>query len=178
MTARVVGAAMALTLAVSAQTVSVGVKVGSLVTPLLTTERPVSRTEMHRLTVGPAVELSLPRRVGIEAALLYKRLGGAGRWELPAVLRYRFTGQRVRPFAVAGVSSNRVMGASQRGEAELRHRSTHGFVAGTGTEARLGNLRVAAEFRVTRWVDRNFGVRDAAARSNLTQAELLAGLMF
>jgi hypothetical protein len=62
--------------------------------------------------------------------------------------------------------------------AELRHRSTRGPLIGGGLQFQLKRIRLDAEARLTRWIDRNFGVRGAAVQSNLTQMELLAGIAF
>ncbi len=104
----------------------------------------------------------------------------AGRWEFPALFRYRFARGRLRPFVGAGLSLNRVTGASRLigGPAELRHRQALGFVFGGGLAMRLGGVRLAPEIRYTHWGDRNFGVRDAALRSRLDQVDLLVGVSF
>ena len=62
--------------------------------------------------------------------------------------------------------------------AELRHRGTFGPIIGGGLRFRFKRMRLETEVRLTRWVDRNFGVRDSAVQSNLTQFEILAGGMF
>ena len=62
--------------------------------------------------------------------------------------------------------------------AELRHRGTSGFVVGGGLRFKFRKLWLEPELRLTRWVDRNFGVRDSAVRSNLNQIGLLAGVVF
>jgi len=62
--------------------------------------------------------------------------------------------------------------------AELRHRHTRGVVIGAGLERRFGAFRLTPEVRFTRWADRNFDVRDAPLRSNLTQPEFLIGFEF
>lgn len=136
-------------------------------------------------TLGPLVEVELPHGLSAEADLLYKRLGfpesrSAGRWELPVLLKYRLTEKRIAPFFEAGASFNRITGPGvlQDAGAELRHRGAKGAIAGAGLQIRAGAFRITPEFRFTRWVDRNLGVRDAALRSNLSQAELLVGLAF
>jgi hypothetical protein len=50
-------------------------------------------------------------------------------------------------------------------------------VAGAGLRFRAGGVRIAPEVRLTRWVDRNFGVRDSAVRSNLTSITILLGIL-
>jgi len=102
-----------------------------------TTHSPVPReayytSATNRYTVGPAVEVSLPMRMGLEVDLLYKRLHFSGfragqsrpgvpsdtivhgktsanSWELPVLLKYRAaTDLPVGTFLEAGVSIQRV----------------------------------------------------------------------
>ena len=182
--------------AANAQPWSVGLKAGVPLTELLTAASPGYQATTQRFTVGPTVELGLPYRFAFEADLLYKRMefgfsepasGGsgsaittvtAGRWEFPLLLKYRLGRAPLRPFWALGVSFNHVTGEPPKNLIELRHRDTKGFVVGFGLEARFGLFRLAPEVRITRWVDRSFGVRDAPLRSNLTQAEFLVGWTF
>jgi hypothetical protein len=62
--------------------------------------------------------------------------------------------------------------------AELRHRGTLGFVVGGGMRFKFRNLWLEPEVRLTHWIDRNFGVRDSAVRSNLNRMGLLMGVIF
>ena len=39
-------------------------------------------------------------------------------------------------------------------------------------------LRLDPEVRLTHWMDRNFGVRDSAVRSNLNEVGFLLGVIF
>lgn len=182
----------------SGQSFSVGLKAGLPLSAPLTAASPGYLERTHRYSFGPSVEVALPHRLAIEADLLYKRLefgfsGSSGtveqvsgiarahRWDLPVLLKYRVTERALRPFVGLGVSFNRVTGIDSPFSeqlAELRHRTTMGFTAAAGIEKRFGVLGASAEVRFTRWADRNFGVSDAALRSNLNQAELLVGLAF
>ncbi len=182
------------------QGVSFGVSAGVPLLPLAKAyEGRTSTTSPY--TFGPALRISLPRGFGIDVELLYKRLKfGSGpdqpgaavhRLELPLMFRYSFSKLPCEPWLHAGMSFNRIIavsGASVCGQgafgeqiyciggeavAELRHKHTHGPVLGAGVEFGRGRLRMAPEIRVTRWVDRNFGTRDSAVRSNLTQLDLL-----
>jgi hypothetical protein len=49
---------------------------------------------------------------------------------------------------------------------------------GLGGRFPFKKVRLDAEIRLTRWIDRNFGVRDSRVRSNLTQIEVLGGATF
>jgi hypothetical protein len=180
----------------SAAVFSFGLKTGIPVNSLLTTASPRFQVRTHRYTLGPTFELNLPHGVAFEADLLYKRLEysysppdssiiqtnsatvNASRWELPVLLKYKIGGQHFQPFLDLGGSFNRVVHIEGMNIAELRHRHTKGIAIGAGVERRLGLLRIAPEVRFTHWADRNFGVRDAPLRSNLTQAEFLIGFEF
>jgi hypothetical protein len=182
-----------------AQSVSFGLRTGLVVSPIITAEAG------RRFTLGPCLETRLWRGAAIDVDVLLQRPAfevtpahsRVTIWqvEAPVTLIYRFRG-RPKPFLRTGVAFNRVFaveGAAPcaRGPfgeqfycvdgspvAELRHRSTPGLVIGGGIGWKLGKLRVDPEFRVTHWIDRNFGVRDSAIRSNLNEATLLFGVIF
>ena len=144
-----------------------------------------------RYTLGPVVELRLPKQFAIEVNALYKRIavdsrfpaGGsatASRWEFPLLIKYRFGAWRATPYVDAGASLNRLsdIGRLKPEAWELRHRMTYGFAGGAGLEFSWGRLRLVPAFRYTRWVDRNVGVHDSLLRSNLNQTEFLVGVLF
>ena len=167
----------------AAQPVSAGLKAGVPLTRLLSAAPAGPPVETKRYTLGPMVELRLPRSFAVEIDMLFKRMEygrktAANRWELPLLVKRRFGRGRWNPFAGVGASFNWVTGARSGDPAELLHRSTKGVVTGAGVEGRLGRLRVSPELRFTRWADRNFGVRDAALRSELSQVEVLVGVAF
>jgi len=188
---------------VQAQSVSYGLCFGAPLNHLATADSG-RVADTGRYTFGPALRLSLPHGFGFDLNLLYKQLKFGfdsnpdritiHRLELTPLLRYVFSASRVRMFMHAGMSFNRVIDVSGadvctdaaatvycmegKAVAQLRHSHTHGFVWGTGIDFRRGALRLAPEFRITRWVDRNFGTGDSPLRSNLTQIELLLGLTF
>ncbi len=172
-----------------------GLKVGVPLTALMTAASNGYEAQTQPYTLGPAVELKLSRRFSFEVDLLYKCMeyffpgpaasqintpAAAGRWELPLLMKYRFSARRCSPFLALGGSINRVTGShsAEKDFVELRHRSALGLAIGFGVERRFGPIRVVPEVRFTRWTDRNFGVRDAALRSNLSQAEFLADFTF
>jgi hypothetical protein len=169
--------------AAAGQTLSWGVKAGLPLNSLLAAARGY-RAGTQRYTVGPMLELSLPHGWSAAFDILYKRLDyaapagqgrTAGRWEFP--LQAKCSLGKRRPFVGAGVAWNYVTGSRVPG-IELRHRATQGLLASSGIALQAGPLRVIPEVRLTRWTDRNFGVRDAPLRSNLTQMELLVGIAF
>lgn len=188
-----------------AQTVSLGLRAGIPVTPPLTVDGR-QQASASRFTIGLLIEVHLWRGAGFGADFLLLRtdlvISAAGpqraevwQWEAPITFIYRFRAA-ARPFVRTGVSLNRVFDISGATEcargpfgeqfyclegsslAELRHRGTSGFVVGGGLRFKFRKLWFDPELRLTRWVDRNFGVRDSAVRSNLNQIGLLAGVVF
>jgi hypothetical protein len=188
-----------------AQAVSVGLRAGIPITPVLAAEGS-QRATTERYTIGPLIEVHLWRGAALGADFLVQgskltipsagsRSAGVWRWETPITLIYRVHTRKTQPFVRAGVSFNRVFdtsGATECGRgpfgeefyclegsalAELRHRGTSGFVAGAGFRFRLKALWIEPEVRVTQWIDRNFGVRDSTVRSNLNQIGLLLGVI-
>jgi hypothetical protein len=188
-----------------AQTVSLGLRAGVPVTPPLTVDGR-QQASASRFTIGRLIEVHLWRGAGFGADFLLRRadlaISAAGsqraevwQWEAPITFIYRFRAV-ARPFVRTGLSLNRVFDISGATEcargpfgeqfyclegsslAELRHRGTSGFVVGGGFRFKFKKLWFEPELRLTRWVDRNFGVRDSAVRSNLNQIGLLAGVFF
>jgi hypothetical protein len=188
-----------------AQVVSLGLRAGIPIIPMLTASGN-ERASMPRFTIGPLIETHLWRGAGFGADFLLQRtdltvsLAGSQRvrvwrWETPLTLTYRFRAP-TRPFLRLGVSINHIFdisGATQcaRGPfgeqfyclggspiAELRHRGTFGFVGGGGLRVPLKKVHLDPEVRLTHWIDRNFGVRGSAVRSNLNQIEFLVGAVF
>jgi hypothetical protein len=187
-----------------AQGVSIGLRAGIPITPVLTADSP-QQASMPRFTIGPLIGVPLCHGLGFGADFLLRRTGlaipaagsrraGVWLWEAPVTLIYQFH-VMTRPFVRAGISFNRVLDISGATEcmrgpfgeqfycldgsqvAELRHRGTYGFVGGGGLRFRFRKLWLEPEVRLTHWIDRNFGVRDSAVRSNLNQIELLIGLI-
>ena len=188
-----------------AQGVSLGLRSGVLVTPQIRAEGP-RQTSAARFTIGPCIEVHLWRGAGLGVDVLLRRTelaasaarvqrAGVWLWEMPATFIYRFR-RPMGPFVRAGIAFNRVFDVSGATEcargpsgeqfyclegsalAELRHRSTSGFVLGCGLRLRWKKLWLEPEVRLTHWADRNFGVRDSAVRSELNQAGLLLGVVF
>jgi hypothetical protein len=188
-----------------AQIVSLGLRTGFPITPPLSSDGP-QQTSAPRKIIGPLIEVHLGHGLDLGADFLVQRAGlavsSAGhqradiwRWETPISFVYRFHAP-TRPFIRGGVALNRVFdinGAIECGRgpfgeqfyclegsplAELRHRGTSGFVVGGGLRLKLNRLWIEPEVRLTRWTDRNLGVRGSAVRSNLNQIELLLGVIF
>jgi hypothetical protein len=186
-----------------AQAISVGLRTGIPITASINAQPPVESSASW-FQIGHLIEFNLGHGAGLGAEFLVRRTGlsiprvQAGRafvwqFEVPGTIVYRF--RPAGPFVRAGVSVNRVFiaGAAECGRgpsgevfyclndvplAELRHRTTLGFVAGAGVRFKVRTLSIEPEVRLTRWVDRNLGVRESGARSNLTQAAFLVGVFF
>ncbi len=152
------------------------------------------------------MQVRLPRAFAVDVEVLYKRfdLGLSAdptrivvhRLELPLLVRYTFRSSPLQPFIHVGISFNRAIPATNGSAcpgtvlnkefyciggdtvAQLRHSHTHGPVLGAGVEFGPKAVRLTPEFRITQWVDRNFGTKDSSLRSNLTQVELLLGFRF
>jgi hypothetical protein len=124
----------------------------------------------------------------------------AGVWQFPLLAKYRMGRGPVRLFAAAGLSVQWVRRASGRGNSlvtnpfvpnsptqYVTYSFTHpaevnaGAVIGCGVEFRTGRLRLAPEFRYTRWNSRYWefsGPRGYFTGSNPNQAEALFGILF
>jgi hypothetical protein len=175
-----------------AQGVSLGLRAGIPITPVLTADGP-QQASAQRFTIGPLIEVHLWRGAALGADFLLRHSvlalspavsqhAEVWLWEAPITLIYRFR-VPARPFVRTGVSFNRVFdvsGATECGRgpfgeqfyclggsssAELRHRGTSGFVVGGGFRFQFKRLCLEPEVRLTHWFDRNFGVRDSAVRS-------------
>ena len=198
-------AALVISSPLLAQAVSLGVRAGIPITPMLTADGP-QQSSKPRWMIGALIDVHLWHGAGLGADFLLQRAGlgisPAGsrratvwRWEVPVTFIYRFRAP-ARPFVRTGISVNRVFdigGATgcahgPFGEqfyclqgsslAELRHRGTSGLVGGAGLRFKFKKLWLEPEVRLTHWIDRNFGVQDSAVRSNLNQIGILAGVIF
>ena len=126
----------------------------------------------------------------------------ANLWEAPLLLRWRIGQAEVAPFVSVGYAYRRI--AQGRGNLtswrsgpivlgeevdytvysstqRVPGENTHGGVAGGGIEFQAKHLKVAPEFRYTRWNKRyweQYGSRGYFTGSNLNQMEILLGLRF
>lgn len=189
-----------------AQFIGAGVKVGATPTKWLETTgaRETVSDESGHFTVGPYVELRLPRGFAVEANALYRNFGAltlnnlgdlatsarsdAKSWEFPILGKYRFGSGGVRPFIVAGPTFRWL------GEQTVRSTCTGslctpnldstikqegftsaGVAAGGGLEFRLGFAKVSAEGRWT-WYNDNTINNTLFAKKN--QAQILVSFGF
>ena len=167
-----------LALSASAQTISVGVKGGIPFNSEPSTLQGGKFFDNY-WTVGPTVELSLPKRFAIGVDALYRRYESntseISHWQFPMYLKYHLTNnETVRPFVELGgvvgyartssdVSSSFTTRFSEVGG---------GLVTGGGVEFRAKRFKIAPEARYTRWYN---GIYE---RQGKDQAELLIGIRF
>lgn len=159
-------------------------------------------------TVGVAIEVRLPLRLAIEGDVLYSRINyssgsidvaqstnfqplvgtastAASRWEVPLLVKYRFTGRNARPFVLAGPAIA-ISGALHSGidfggfhstyVQDPDHSLVPGFAWGGGIEWKAGPLHLAPQFRYSHWLRGN--LQQTGFGSNLNQAAFLLSLMF
>lgn len=119
----------------------------------------------------------------------------ANSWEFPFLVKYSLLPGPVRPFVGAGGSVRHISGIEQvrttvlaagsllnttvNPAAEFNRTTDAGFVFGGGVEFKFGRVRIAPEFRYTRWGSENF--RDpvrSLLRTNRNQGDFLLGIMF
>jgi hypothetical protein len=166
------------------------------------------KSPTQRYIVGGVAELRLPFGLGVEVDALYRRLhytgsgslvgdlntiqtidGGAGNWEFPLLLKYRFPAPVVRPFVDAGVAWDTLTGVKETisslsatpialtGSNFIKN-TTMGFVVGAGVDIHAVFLHISPEIRFTRWNSAQIGDASGLLHSNLNQAEFLVGFTF
>jgi len=204
------GAAAAL-----AQPISFGVKAGVPLTDFVDAvngSRTSVTTTTNRYIVGPTVELRLPAGFSVEGDALYRHFRfnssanlldailtvntATGAWEFPLLLKKKFMHGPIRPFVDAGVSFNKISGASQTvtsilapsritttsnsNPPELTNDFTTGFTMGGGLDIHALLIHITPEIRYTRWSTQNFNtsISGGSLHSNLSQAEFIVGFTF
>lgn len=142
--------------------------------------------EFHRWTLGPMVELNLPAGFGIEADMMYRRLGyssttgtganNASAWSFPVLVKYKFPGTLARMYVDTGWALRAITDV-----AHLDKSSSQGWILGAGIRYDLRVLKISPELRYTRWNNDIFAYK-AANGDQLTgkqnQVEFLIGLTF
>lgn len=144
--------------------------------------------EFHRWTIGPMVDLNLPAGFGIEADMMYRRIGysantpfingvfNSSAWSFPLLVKYKFPGNLARVYVDTGYVFRALTDV-----ARLDKNSSQGFVLGAGIRYDLKLIKVSPELRYTRWNNDVFAV-DAASGNTLNskknQIEFLIGVTF
>lgn len=107
----------------------------------------------NRFLLGPTLELRLPMGFGASFDFLYRRFvfeaagterQGAGQWEFPLMLRYRFPGVAARPFLAAGPIFHKITGITSP------RSSSAGVVFGAGLDLKVPLLNITPEIRYSR----------------------------
>ena len=190
---------------VFSELISFGVRGGVPLTDAFKIAEPATySSDSDRYTIGPMVELHLPRRMSVEFDALYRRIKyrsvlegqvqvqtRGNSWQFPLLLKYRFPGGLLQSYLGAGLAFQRLSGvkqvarifttqrSSQSSEpAELSDRSTLGVVLAGGLELRVRFARISPELRYTRWGSKNFKSAAEGFGSQLNQAEFLVGISF
>lgn len=121
----------------------------------------------------------------------------ANTWEFPMLLKYRLPRFIAQPYIEAGYAPRYIsgsytsVGASQdlstgatsygSSRGDWKPAVTHGFVTGVGIEAGGRHVRVAPEFRYTRW-NRDpidfFGPHGYSVHATQNQAEVMIGILW
>jgi hypothetical protein len=205
---KVVLLAFAIAACVAAQPIGFGLKLGAPLTDAvnLATGSGTLANTATRFTIGPMVDLRLPFGVGIEADLLYRRVGAdytfsntfsagvhGNQWDVPVLLKYRFPFPIVKPYLEAGPSFRWFTNVNHSfaclptctppGPAQISTNSSGaGLTFGGGVEVRLLFIRIAPELRYTRWGSEAFSVGQSDGttlfHASQNQAEFLVGIHF
>src|ERR1035441_6972095 len=195
----------------SAQLFSFGAKAGVPITNFL--EGPVNaytsytyKPSVNPYIIGATAEVHLPFGFGIEIDALYRHFGYSGGpytadktttgdWEFPGLVKYRFPGKALRPFADAGLAVDTLTGSTQTyvlvridnmffsntlsDPLEMQKRTIVGFVAGAGLDLHTWHMHFLPELRYTRWKDQHFlNSVPTVLSSNQNQVEFLLGITF
>ncbi len=170
--------ALAVLPALAADAVSVGVKAGIPVTDIVRTAGQIGgrpfKADVRRFTVGPVVNIRLPKGFGLEAGAMYKRFdqqagqiqitGGpttplqmenlpysatGQSWEFPVLGQYRAGRGTVRPYLEAGVSFNSLRDVFAPFRLSITSPQTATFRPGGSSESRTGFVAGAGlEFKL------------------------------
>jgi len=196
----------------SAQTLSFGIKGGVPLGEATQTSyfgfQGLSYVDTGRWTVGPTAELRLPFQFSIEVDALFRsyRQGSASTyrlapelqpvftvgkqdvkvWDIPLLLKYRFPGQKMRPFITAGGAFSRFTSdftysqfcsepgtcypsnsSGWTGGTSTNTRWQQGYAVGFGAEYSVKRIKIAPELRYTR-----------LGSPNRNQLSLLVGVTF
>ena len=161
-------------LSANAQFLQVGVKGGI---PLNDGFTGTLNGTTNRYIIGPEVELHLPLNLGVEVDALYRHYvfqgQGAGEWQFPVLLKYRFKGvPLIRPFVDGGLVFNHVSDIAK----VTSNQTSPGFAVGAGLDFHVLLLHITPEFRYVRIADQNY--QTPLISSNQNQAQFLVGFTF
>ena len=172
--------------ALSAQSISVGVRGGVPLSDALDTSGRF-KSIPKRWTFGPAFEVRLPAGFGIGVDALYRRAAveesgretAGSRWDFPIMLRKRFGFGPIKPFIAGGLVFDRITGLVIEGPKEFVKKSHNGIVFGGGVEIKAAKIRLTPELRYShRGSDSLIGAVGGLLRSNPNTFDFLVGLTF
>jgi hypothetical protein len=138
------------------------------------------------------VDLNLPAGLGIEADMMYRRVGysntasavdgsltsvfNSNAFTFPILLKYKFPGTLARMYISGGFAFRALSDVPQLFEA-----TSKGLVLGGGIRYDLKVLKISPELRFTRWnndvFDTNSG-HGSTLNSKKSQVEFLVGITF
>ncbi len=138
----------------------------------------------NRFVIGPTLEIRLPAGLGVNLDFLYRRYRfqtvresgtateGAGQFEIPVMLRYRFPGVLARPFVAGGPVWSTITGLNST-------RNSTGIALGAGIDIQIPFAHVTPELRYTRrFQDTIVSTPAAALKSLSNQVDLMVGFTF
>lgn len=181
---------------ISAQHISVGVKVGTPITnpfsdQTFTSVDVITRSfsDSRKIIVGPMLEVRLPFGLAVEADALYHPLDlttltqvvplpgvqnsqTINSWVFPVLGKFRLPFPIVKPYVEAGPSFRRNGGILDS------YWSGKGLTFGAGVEVTILKLRIAPELRYTRWGSDPKSAGNIAPLSGQNQGEFLVGFSF
>ncbi len=148
-------------------------------------------------TIGPTLDIHLPFGLGVEADLLYRRIGytttgsalqkttKGNAWDVPLLLKWKMAPGPIQPYLVAGPTFRGLSNLKERLVAfttsetdhptELKNKFNTGITLGGGL---LLLRHVSGELRYTRWGLTNFKDVTGIFKSNPDQFEALVGITF
>lgn len=161
------------------QNISWGIRGGVPLTDALEviSANPLAKAASKPWTLGPTLEVNLPRHFGFSIDMLYRSIAyedargtqSASQWTVPVLVRYRFGSGSARPFLTGGPNF------TPSGFAK----TVTGVTLGAGLQLRAPLIRLTPELRFTQFGTASF--REAASglvRANRTQFDFLVGLTF
>lgn len=166
----------------SAQFINFGVKGGFPLNDAIKAAGSFKATSSN-WTLGPTAEVNLPFGFGLEADMLYRKIGyqsttpyDGSTWSFPILAKYKFPGSLARMYVAGGVSFRAITSLPI-----ISDGSSKGFVLGAGIRYDLKVIKISPELRWTRWGEGRFNLPNPATDflgTKQNQAEFLIGITF
>lgn len=171
-----------LTAPLSAQLINFGVKGGFPLNDAIKAAGSFQATSSN-WTLGPTAELNLPFGFGVEADILYRKVGytgltgnSAAAWSFPLLAKYKFPGALARLYLSAGYNFRTISEM-----ANLSDGNTRGFIFGGGIRYDFKLIKISPELRWTRFGEGKFRFPNPTTDflgTKQNQAEFLIGITF